>query len=62
MMKLINEKDASIIQMKVGSIVMRIADAENPSSWERDALHLKAVIDAMRLTGSITIVPHLSTK
>ena len=62
MMKLINEKDASIIQMKIGSIVMRIADAENPSSWERDTLHLKAVIDAMRLTDSITIVPHLSTK
>jgi len=62
MMKLINEKDASILQMKVGSILMRIADAENPSSWERDTLHLKCLIDAMRLTGSITIVPHLSTK
>ena len=62
MMKLINEKDASIIQLKVGSIIMRIADAENPSSWERDTLHLEAVIKAMKLTGSITMIPHLSTK
>ena len=62
MMKLINEKDASILQLKVGSILMRIADAENPLSWQRDEEHLKALIGAMRLTGSITIVPHLSTK
>lgn len=55
-MQLLNEKDASHLRHKVGSIVLLIANEPNPESRERYRAHLKDLVSAMHYAGVITFV------
>ena len=56
-MQLLNEKDTTQLQHKVGSLILMIANEANEEMRERYRAHLKDLVGAMHYAGAISFVP-----